>query len=215
MLNERLVDFDWGAGSPFNGFPADQFSVRWTRSLYLDGGVYRFYASADDGVRVIVNGTTIIDRWRDGGVEAFAGDLVVESDIHMVTVEYYENGGQAVMRLWWELVPSTATPTPTSSPSATPVLTPTPEPTGSATPGPAIPTPSPTDIFGSTTPTAQPQATETLVSRPASSALLEAFVPQVSKGHSEAVDRSLVVRRVGIVFRPSAGQKHLGGFYKH
>jgi hypothetical protein len=137
VLNERLLDFDWGAGAPATGMPSDSFSVRWTRAVNLQSGIYRFYARSDDGVRVWVDDMQVIDHWLDGAATTHAGEAYLPSGEHSIRVEYYENTGQAVIKVWWELLPET--PTPTSAPTATPTWTPeppTPTPTETLTPVP-------------------------------------------------------------------------------
>ncbi len=129
IVNERLLDFDWGDGAPASGMPADQFSVRWTASVGLEEGIYRFYARSDDGVRLWVDEAAVIDEWRDSGVTTYSGETYVARGQHAVRVEYYENTGQAVIKVWWELLPVTPTPTQTSTPTATVTPTQTPLPT--------------------------------------------------------------------------------------
>lgn len=53
VRNDATVDFQLGhAGSPAAGvIGADNFSARWTSTLNLPSGVYRFRATVDDGVR--------------------------------------------------------------------------------------------------------------------------------------------------------------------
>ncbi|MBK6796426.1 MAG: hypothetical protein IPG76_06450 [Acidobacteria bacterium] len=50
---ETLLNFVWGTAGPSQecGIPADDFSVRWSRRLLLNDGLYRFSITADDGVR--------------------------------------------------------------------------------------------------------------------------------------------------------------------
>jgi len=60
-----LVNFDWGNGSPDWRLPADGFSARWTRTLYFDGGRYRFLTETDDGTRLYLDGVRIVDKWQD------------------------------------------------------------------------------------------------------------------------------------------------------
>ena len=147
VVNDRVLDFDWGEGPPASGMPNDQFSARWTRSVMLEEGSYRFFARADDGVRLWVDGHPVIEHWVDGGAEDYSGDAALSSGEHTVRVEYYENGGLAVIRVWWERVEATPTPTPT--PTETPTLTPgppteTPPATPTATEVPEEATPTPT-----------------------------------------------------------------------
>src|SRR5690606_5009489 len=112
--NDRKLDFNWGTGSPDSRIPNDNFSARWTRTVdFGDEATYRFYAKADDGVRVWVDGERIIDEWHDS-----RGDVTYTADIRLdgreeVRVEYYEREGGARVRVWWERLSDTATPTPT------------------------------------------------------------------------------------------------------
>jgi hypothetical protein len=153
VVNDRSLDFDWSTGPPATGMPADNFSVRWTRSLNLDAGTYRFHARSDDGVRVWVDDRVLIDQWKDGAAETYWGDLDLTRGSHRIRVEYYEHAGLAVIQVGWELLPNTSTPTvsPTSLPATqTPVPTetllpstatpmpPTPSPTASLTPAPGV-----------------------------------------------------------------------------
>jgi hypothetical protein len=76
--------------------------VRWTRALDLEPGSYRFTATADDGVRVWVNGHLLIDAWRDQALRTYTGDIYLPGGSIPVKMEYYENAGEAVARLRWE-----------------------------------------------------------------------------------------------------------------
>lgn len=44
----------------------DGWSARWVGQFNFDSGTYFFRARADDGVRVYLNQTLMIDAWRDG-----------------------------------------------------------------------------------------------------------------------------------------------------
>ncbi len=102
---DPAIDFDWGTGGPDSAVPADNFSVRWTRSLGFTPGTYRFYASCDDGVRVTVDGNRIVDAWDDQKLpNTFWGDVTLGSGQHAVVVEYYEHGGEASAHVWWNLL---------------------------------------------------------------------------------------------------------------
>jgi hypothetical protein len=132
--------------------PGDDFSARWTRTVNLEEGVYRFYARVDDGVRLWADETQLIDHWQEGAVKTYSGEVYLSKGQHIVQVEYYEHTGLAVIKVWWELLP--ATPTPTSALTQTPTRTPLP-PTD--TPLPPMPTPQHTP----TTPEPTPGSTST------------------------------------------------------
>jgi beta-N-acetylglucosaminidase/RNase P/RNase MRP subunit p29 len=89
-----------GKGSPIEGIKSDQFSVRYTSAKRLPAGEYILRSTADDGVRVYVDGKLVLDRWtsapvlRENSVKVKIDDVVNakagEEDIHSVEVEYYE-----------------------------------------------------------------------------------------------------------------------------
>jgi hypothetical protein len=101
VRNDPGIDFAWSTGAPAPGMPADNFGVRWTRQLSYPAGHYRFIVEVDDGVRVWVDGTLIIDQWHDG-VGSYSGDIYLAEGQHQVRMEMYENTGGAMARLWWE-----------------------------------------------------------------------------------------------------------------
>ncbi|MFI5845306.1 PA14 domain-containing protein [Catenuloplanes sp. NPDC051500] len=98
------VDFDWGAGSPDPRLPADNFSARWTRTSDYAAGTYRLSATADDGVRVRVDGRLVIDAWRDQAPTTYTADVVLTAGEHTVVVEYYEHGVAALVRFRQTLI---------------------------------------------------------------------------------------------------------------
>ncbi|OUC07396.1 hypothetical protein RY27_15175, partial [Litorilinea aerophila] len=89
---------------PASGCPADPFSRRWTRSVYVDSGNYRFRIWVDEGMRVYLDGNLIIDEWRDGSEREVARDLWIDAGWHTVRVEYYENMGDARAKIAWERI---------------------------------------------------------------------------------------------------------------
>jgi hypothetical protein len=102
VRNDPSINFDWGYGAPATGLPADGFSARWTREVHLSGGLYRFYALVDDGLRLYVDGNLLIDTWRDGSRRELMADLKLSDGAHAIRVEYYERSGVAAAALWWE-----------------------------------------------------------------------------------------------------------------
>lgn len=102
VRQDGAVNFDWGGDGPGDGVSNDRFSVTWDRSVYVKAGTYRFYAMADDGVRVYVDGHLIIDEWNEHPTRSYFGDIYLGEGHHSVRVEYYEEGGQANIRVWWE-----------------------------------------------------------------------------------------------------------------
>jgi hypothetical protein len=171
IRNDQSIDFSWGTGSAATGLPADNWSVRWSRSAALEPGVYRFYATADDGIRFYLDGRLLLNEWHDSsGGEVYTVDLAVSGSQQLV-VEYYEHSGEATARFWWRrigpLPTATATRRPTTAPTATPTVTPTRLPTTAPTSTPtATPTQRPTEKPSE--PTEAPTATATATQIPPS-----------------------------------------------
>ncbi len=100
--NDGAIAFDWGSGSPGPAVPADDFSVRWHRPLGFEAGTYRFYASADDGVRIFVDGQLILDAWINQALpNTHSADVTLSQGQHAIVVEYFEGGGESAVHVWW------------------------------------------------------------------------------------------------------------------
>jgi hypothetical protein len=154
VINERTLDFNWGYGAPATGMPSDGFSARWTRTVNLEAGVYRLYAQADDGVRLWVDEVLLMDHWVETAVQTYSVEQPLSTANHNIRVEYFEKTGGAVIKVWWELLP--ATPTPTLLPEA-PTHTPLPPAvTPTLTPMPPEATPTPTEVAPEPSPEATP-----------------------------------------------------------
>jgi hypothetical protein len=112
VRNDETIDFDWGGAAPAPGLPADNFSVRWTRQILFERGIYRLHARSDDGIRVFVDGSRVINEWHDSsGTQIYSVDMVLDGR-HRVVVEYYERTGEALAKFWWRRIGDVVTPTP-------------------------------------------------------------------------------------------------------
>lgn len=111
---DREINFDWGGGAPATGVNADGFSARWTRTLDLPAGNYRFRLTVDDGARLWVNNALIIDQWRDQVATTHTSDIYLPGGATPLRLEYYDSRGGAVLRLAWERTDQSAAPAPTA-----------------------------------------------------------------------------------------------------
>ncbi|SNQ48378.1 conserved exported hypothetical protein [Frankia canadensis] len=103
------LDDAWGDGDPgLAGIGADNFSARWTRTDTLPAGTLTLTATADDGIRVLVDGQPVINQWHDQGPTTYTATVAVAAGSHDLTVEYYEHSGGATARV---TVTTTAAPT--------------------------------------------------------------------------------------------------------
>jgi chitodextrinase len=122
---EAAINHDWGSGGPGGTVPTDRFSTRWTRKASFTGGSYQFTATADDGIRIWIDGALVVDAWKDQAPTSYQATTTLTAGDHDVKVEYYENGGGAVAKLSWQLTQVPAPPPP-----------PPPPPTPGGEPGP-------------------------------------------------------------------------------
>ena len=81
----------------------DTFSVKWTGYIKPDyTGTYTFYTTSDDGARLYVNGSTVIDSWIDQGPTEHSGTMALTAgQWYPIELDFYENGGGAAIMLSW------------------------------------------------------------------------------------------------------------------
>lgn len=100
---DPTVNFSWGLGSPDRSIGVDTFSARWTGQVEAKySETYNFYTSADDGVRLWVNGEQIINKFVNQSATEHSGAIaLVAGQKYDIKLEYYENKYDAVSRLAW------------------------------------------------------------------------------------------------------------------
>jgi len=101
-----FLNFDWDLGSPTSLYAVgvDQFSVRWTRTVVFEEGIYRFTAISDDGFRLFIDGEKKMAHWVDRAVASNTVDVRLLAGKHKICLEYYENSGYATAGLFWEKI---------------------------------------------------------------------------------------------------------------
>lgn len=95
------INHNWGTGSPAPSLPVDNFSVRWTGNVALSAGRYTFQATVDDGVRLWLDGTLVLDSWREQGQVTVQAPVEVTAGVHQLRIEYFEQSGGAAIRVHW------------------------------------------------------------------------------------------------------------------
>lgn len=101
---DPTVDFKWGFESPGPGVVADGFSVHWTGYVTAPvTGKYRFSTVSNDGVRLYLNGTRIINNWTVHGTttNTSAGISLKAGVRYPIRMEFFENGGWGQAQLLW------------------------------------------------------------------------------------------------------------------
>jgi hypothetical protein len=101
---ENQIHSEWGNGGPGGGIPSDNFSARWTRDEWFEAGTYRFSYRSDDGIRIWVGNTLVVDDWHDRSATWSSVDHSIPRGTHHVMVEYYEHAGAAAVQARWERI---------------------------------------------------------------------------------------------------------------
>ncbi len=94
--------FNWADGSPDSRIAPDNWSARWTGTLNLQAGVWRFTTETDDGVRLFIDGRLVLDKWYDQTRGQHTVELELSEGVHHIRMEYYEAGGLAFAKLTWD-----------------------------------------------------------------------------------------------------------------
>jgi hypothetical protein len=121
------VDYTWGTTSlpiPNNGY----YSVRWLGQVQPQySEKYFFVANTDDGVKVWVNDTLVIDSWITKSASDVTGTINLQAGVrYNIKMEYFQGTGSAGAHLSWysasqpkqvipksRMYPSTVTQAPT------------------------------------------------------------------------------------------------------
>jgi outer membrane biosynthesis protein TonB len=113
------INFNWGSGyilQTGNNWYSEDVIVRFTGNLIVPtDGYYQFYTPADDGTKLNIDGTDLINNWWDkGGGGTPSQYIFLRGGVaHPFTLYYYENGGAANVSFQyqqanagWQVVPA-------------------------------------------------------------------------------------------------------------
>ena len=99
---DLLVDSNWKR-NPVPGIGDTNFSIRWTGKLTPTlSGKHSFAVTGDDGYRLWINGSKVIDNWSAHGTETRRASVDLEAGrLCDIKLEYFQGGGGANVRLQW------------------------------------------------------------------------------------------------------------------
>jgi beta-glucosidase len=99
VRTDTHVHFDWGEGSFAPDQPIDHFSVRWTGYFVPEkSGDYKFFTSADDGVRLYIDDETAINDWQPHSQTLDTAARHLEAgQAYKIRLEYFESVGSAIV----------------------------------------------------------------------------------------------------------------------
>jgi hypothetical protein len=100
---DSSINFSWGLNSPAPSVNADNFSVKWTGTLKAPvTGVFTFILTGDDGVRLFLDGSKVIDGWNEQFTTAYTYSvLLTAGQLYTIELHYFERGHRAACYLSW------------------------------------------------------------------------------------------------------------------
>lgn len=107
---ESGINQSWGSSGPGGGLSAETFSGTWSGRLTTGAGSHLISVDAVDGVRVALDGVTIIDRLPARGAVHDEHVVDLTAGQHDLRVDYRHVSGPAAIRLTWDLLASGSKP---------------------------------------------------------------------------------------------------------
>jgi hypothetical protein len=100
---DPLIDFDWSGVSPIAPLGTTGYSVRWTGTIQAQfSETYAFAVTSDDGARLWVDGTALVDDWNDQPATTSTGEIALTAgQSYPIILEYYQDQGLASVTLAW------------------------------------------------------------------------------------------------------------------
>ncbi|MFJ8887791.1 family 16 glycoside hydrolase [Streptomyces sp. NPDC102402] len=93
---------DWSTADDFGGY-ADNFVAEVSGYLVVpEDGTYGFRLNSDDGSRLTIDGTEVIDHDGPHGAEPKDGSAQLTAGSHPFEVDYFERGGEQQLTLAWK-----------------------------------------------------------------------------------------------------------------
>ncbi|MEQ5792181.1 hypothetical protein J4E06_14030 [Muricauda sp. NFXS6] len=81
----------------------NNFSIRYSGYIQIDTqGSYTFYTSSDDGSKLFIDGTEVVDNDGAHGNQERSGNITLTAGLHDITVLFFENSGGETLTVQYE-----------------------------------------------------------------------------------------------------------------
>jgi len=99
------INFNWGTRAPAVQVPTDRYGVTWSGTITAPAtGNYTFTTISDDGTKLTINDQVVVDAWSDHSARQDKGTIALTAGKqYTFNLSYYENYGDAVMKLLWSV----------------------------------------------------------------------------------------------------------------
>ena len=103
MRVDPVINFNWNTVSPSPGIALTNYTVRWTGSVQPRfTETYTFSVTADDGVRLWVNGQELVNAWVTQPPTTYTGSIALKAQqLYDIQIDYFQATGGAVAELQW------------------------------------------------------------------------------------------------------------------
>lgn len=82
---------------------ADSFAIRYTGYIQIaTAGSYTFFTTSDDGSKLFIDGTQIVNNDGDHGAQERQGTVSLTSGLHEIQILFCENGGGQVLEVRYQ-----------------------------------------------------------------------------------------------------------------
>jgi hypothetical protein len=101
---DAVVNFNWSTNGPDPGIGRTNYVVRWTGTVQPQfNEPYTFYTTADDGVRLFLNGQLLIDNWVNQSATTKSNTITLAAQqFYNIELDYYyKNDTGAQVSLSW------------------------------------------------------------------------------------------------------------------
>ncbi|MDW3649593.1 MAG: PQQ-dependent sugar dehydrogenase [Bacteroidia bacterium] len=97
------IDFYWANCPPDPRLSSTNFSIKWSGEIEVPvSGTYTFFSNTDDGVRLWMNGTLLINEWQNQSVREFSASIPLTAGVRVpIVMEYYQANAYASAQLSW------------------------------------------------------------------------------------------------------------------
>lgn len=99
-----VIDFNWGTTGPAPAVGTTNYTVRWTGSVQPQyNEAYTFFTTADDGLRLYLNGQLLINDWTNQTVTTRSNTVTLAvQELYSIELDYYySNDNSAQVELAW------------------------------------------------------------------------------------------------------------------
>lgn len=97
------VNFNYIWGSPDPLLPSDNFSIEWSGWINIPkSGVYKFITENDNGVKLFIDGKSLIDKWVQIFPTTNTSEIFLSSGWHTLVLDYNEESGTGNVKLQWQ-----------------------------------------------------------------------------------------------------------------